>query len=128
MPSLMRMESYPRGLSVVIRDLDTAWKVAAEVDAQVSAPILASLRDRAQDRPTTDAEVAQVHGALDKLNVTLEAHRQARAALQVATQVPDAMQPAPSRHRSVDSLAALAQTVDEDAAALRELADDERWR
>ena len=69
-----------------------------------------------------------MHGALDKLNVTLEAHRQARAALQEATQVPDAMQPAPSRHRFVDSLAALAQTVDEDAAALRELADDERWR
>ena len=128
MPSLMRMERYPRGLSVVIRDLDTAWKAAAEVDAQVSAPILASLRDLALDLPTTDAEVAQVHGALDKLNVTLEAHRRARAALQVATQVPDAMQPAPSRHRSVDSLAALAQTVDEDAAALRELADDERCR
>ena len=30
-----------------------------------------------------------MHGALDKLNVTLEAHRQARAALQEATQVPD---------------------------------------
>ncbi len=128
MPSLMRMESYPRGLSVVVRDLDKAWKAAAKVDAQVSAPILASLRDLALDLPTTDAEVAQVHGALDKLNVTLESHRQARAALQEATQVPDAMQLAPAQHRFVDSLAALAQTVDEDAAALRELADDERCR